>query len=69
MIICYYMNKMRIKMKKQGIKVMCNALWSIAQMPGTNFNETVTKVQPQSLTGDIKFDLSIQRGNAHERKE
>jgi len=56
-------------MVKNGIKVICNALWSIVQMPVINMTGTGQAEPPNTLTGDIKFDLSIQKGDANERKE
>ena len=55
-------------MDKNGIKVILSASWSIvnAGMNMTNASQTET---PKTLTGDIKFDLTIQKGDENERKD
>jgi hypothetical protein len=56
-------------MLTNGIKVVFNAIWSIFQMPVIGMNVTGQPEHPSTLTGDVKFDLSIRKGEANERKE
>ncbi|HUT55427.1 MAG TPA: hypothetical protein VM658_18700 [bacterium] len=55
-------------MVKNGIKVICNALWSIVRIPGINMTNAGPAEAPKTLTGDIKFDLTIQKGDENERE-
>jgi hypothetical protein len=56
-------------MYKNGIKVICNAFWSIMHMPEINIANASQAAPPKTLTGDIKFDLTIQKGDENERKD
>ena len=56
-------------MVKNGIKVICNAFWSIVHIPGINMTNAGQAEAPRTLTGDLKFDLTIQKGDENERKD
>jgi len=54
-------------MNKKVIKSVLNAFWSIIagmNMPNASQSET-----PETLTGEVKFDLVLQEGNENERKD
>jgi hypothetical protein len=53
-------------MEKNGIKVVINALWSIVS--GMSMPDASQSERPKTLTGDVKFDLTISKGDEHERK-
>ena len=56
-------------MYKKGIKMAMSALWSIVQMPGINVTNAGQTEAPKTFTGDVKFDLTIQKGDENERKD
>lgn len=56
-------------MVKDGIKIICNAFWSFMQIPWIEMTNAGKVEPPKTLTGDIKFDLTIEKGNENERKD
>lgn len=55
-------------MAKQDIKVIFSAIWSIVNMPGIRMTNAGQAEPNKNLTGDIKLDLTFQKGNEHERE-